>query len=54
LIIEKGTEGFGVGKKEDKMGIRSSDTHSLMFSDVKEPKEKRIGVDGFGVAFGSK
>jgi alkylation response protein AidB-like acyl-CoA dehydrogenase len=51
LIIEKGTEGFVVGKKEDKMGIRSSDTHSLMFSDVKVPKENRIGVDGFGFKF---
>ncbi|MDZ7936276.1 MAG: acyl-CoA dehydrogenase [Emticicia sp.] len=51
LIIEKGTEGFVVGKKEDKMGIRSSDTHSLMFSDVKVPKENRIGADGFGFKF---
>lgn len=51
LLIEKGTEGFVVGKKEDKMGIRSSDTHSLMFSDVKVPKENRIGEDGFGFKF---
>ena len=51
LIIEKGTEGFVVGKKEDKMGIRSSDTHSLMFTDVKVPKENRIGADGFGFKF---
>ncbi|WP_304236422.1 acyl-CoA dehydrogenase [Jiulongibacter sediminis] len=51
LIIEKGTEGFVVGKKEDKMGIRSSDTHSLMFSDVKVPKENRIGDDGMGFKF---
>ncbi len=51
LIIEKGAAGFVVGKKEDKMGIRSSDTHSLMFSDVKVPKENRIGVDGFGFKF---
>lgn len=51
LIIEKGTEGFVVGKKEEKMGIRSSDTHSLMFSDVKVPKTNRIGEDGFGFKF---
>ncbi len=51
LIIEKGTEGFIVGKKEDKMGIRSSDTHSLMFSDVKVAMENRIGEDGFGFKF---
>ena len=51
LIVEKGADGFVVGKKEDKMGIRASDTHSLMFSDVKVPKENRIGVDGFGFKF---
>jgi alkylation response protein AidB-like acyl-CoA dehydrogenase len=51
LIIEKGWDGFVVGKKEDKMGIRASDTHSLMFSDVKVPKENRIGPDGFGFKF---
>ncbi len=51
LIVEKGTEGFVVGKKEDKMGIRSSDTHSLMFTDVKVPKTNRIGGDGFGFKF---
>ena len=51
LIVEKGMEGFVVGKKEDKMGIRSSDTHSLMFTDVKVPKENRIGEDGFGFNF---
>ena len=51
LIIEKDYEGFVVGKKENKMGIRSSDTHSLMFSDVKVPKENRIGEDGFGFKF---
>ncbi|SOE21626.1 Acyl-CoA dehydrogenase [Spirosomataceae bacterium TFI 002] len=51
LIIEKGLDGFVVGKKEDKMGIRSSDTHSLMFTDVKVPKENRIGEDGFGFKF---
>lgn len=51
LIVEKGWEGFVVGKKEDKMGIRASDTHSLMFTDVKVPKENRIGADGFGFKF---
>lgn len=51
LIIEKGAAGFTVGKKEEKMGIRSSDTHSLMFSDVQVPKENRIGNDGFGFKF---
>ena len=51
LIVEKGWEGFVVGKKEDKMGIRASDTHSLMFTDVKVPKENRIGPDGFGFKF---
>jgi alkylation response protein AidB-like acyl-CoA dehydrogenase len=48
LIIEKDTPGFVVGKKEKKLGIRGSDTHSLMFTDVKVPKENRIGEDGFG------
>ncbi|MEQ9593698.1 MAG: acyl-CoA dehydrogenase [Cyclobacteriaceae bacterium] len=51
LIVEKGMEGFVVGKKEDKMGIRGSDTHSLMFSDVKVPKANRIGDEGFGFSF---
>lgn len=51
LIVEKGIPGFVVGKKEDKMGIRSSDTHSLLFTDVKIPKENRIGEDGFGFKF---
>lgn len=51
LIVEKGMEGFTVGPKEDKLGIRSSDTHSLMFQDVKVPKENRIGEDGFGFKF---
>ncbi|WP_448527964.1 acyl-CoA dehydrogenase [Raineya sp.] len=51
LIVEKGMEGFVVGKKEDKMGIRGSDTHSLMFTDVKVPKANRIGEDGFGFRF---
>ncbi len=51
LIIEKSMPGFTVGKKEDKMGIRGSDTHSLMFSDVKVPKANRIGEEGFGFTF---
>lgn len=51
LIVEKGMKGFVVGKKEDKMGIRGSDTHSLMFSDVKVPKANRIGDEGFGFTF---
>ena len=51
LIVEKGMEGFEVGKKEEKMGIRGSDTHSLHFTDVKVPKENRIGEDGFGFKF---
>lgn len=51
LIVEKDMEGFTVGKKEDKLGIRGSDTHSLMFTDVKVPKENRIGDDGFGFTF---
>ena len=54
LIIEKGTEGFVVGAKENKLGIRGSDTHSLMFNDVKVPKENRIGEDGFGFTFAMK
>lgn len=48
LIVEKDVEGFVVGPKENKLGIRGSDTHSLMFQDVKVPKENRIGEDGFG------
>ncbi len=51
LIVEKGMKGFVVGKKEDKMGIRGSDTHSLMFTDVKVPKANRIGEEGFGFTF---
>lgn len=48
LIIEKDTPGISLGPHEDKMGMRSSDTHSVMFNDVKVPKENRIGEDGFG------
>ena len=51
FIVEKGWEGFVIGKKEDKLGIRGSDTHSLMFTDVKVPVENRIGEDGFGFTF---
>jgi alkylation response protein AidB-like acyl-CoA dehydrogenase len=51
LILEKGMDGFVVGPKENKMGIRGSDTHSLMFTDVKVPKENRIGENGFGFKF---
>ncbi len=51
FIVEKGWAGFEIGLKEKKMGIRGSDTHSLMFTDVKVPKENRIGEDGFGFAF---
>lgn len=54
LIVEKGTPGFTIGPKENKLGIRSSDTHSLMFSDVIVPKENRIGEDGFGFKFAMK
>ena len=54
LIIEKGMDGFLVGPKENKLGIRGSDTHSLMFTDVKVPKENRIGEDGFGFKFAMK
>jgi len=51
FIVEKGWEGFEIGPKENKMGIRGSDTHSLFFNDVKVPKENRIGEDGFGFTF---
>ena len=54
LIVEKGMEGFSIGPKENKLGIRGSDTHSLMFTDVKVPKENRIGEDGFGFKFAMK
>jgi alkylation response protein AidB-like acyl-CoA dehydrogenase len=54
LIVEKGMEGFAVGTKENKLGIRGSDTHSLMFTDVKVPKENRLGEDGFGFKFAMK
>ncbi|HCY97891.1 MAG: acyl-CoA dehydrogenase [Polaribacter sp.] len=54
FIVEKGTAGFHVGPKEDKLGIRGSDTHTLQFNDVKVPKENRIGADGFGFKFAMK
>ncbi len=54
FIIEKNMDGFVVGSKENKLGIRGSDTHSLMFTDVKVPKENRIGEDGFGFSFAMK
>ncbi|MBK6643923.1 MAG: acyl-CoA dehydrogenase [Bacteroidetes bacterium] len=54
LIVEKGMPGFEVGLKENKLGIRGSDTHSLMFTDVKVPKANRIGEDGFGFKFAMK
>ena len=54
FIVEKSWEGVVVGKKEDKLGIRGSDTHSIMFQDVKVPKENRIGEDGFGFTFAMK
>ena len=54
LIVEKGSPGFEIGPKENKLGIRGSDTHSLIFNDVKVPKENRIGEDGFGFKFAMK
>ncbi len=54
FILEKGMPGFEVGPKEDKLGIRGSDTHTLNFNDVKVPKENRIGEDGFGFKFAMK
>ncbi len=54
LIVEKGMKGFEIGPKENKLGIRGSDTHSLNFNDVKVPKENRIGEDGFGFKFAMK
>jgi alkylation response protein AidB-like acyl-CoA dehydrogenase len=51
FIVERGYPGFVVGNKENKLGIRGSDTHSLMFTDVKVPKENRLGDEGFGFKF---
>lgn len=54
LIVERDMDGFVLGPKEQKLGIRGSDTHSLMFTDVKVPKENRIGEEGFGFKFAMK
>lgn len=54
FIVEKGWEGFDIGPKENKMGMRGSDTHQLQFTDVKIPKENRIGDDGMGFKFAMK
>lgn len=54
LIVDRHSPGISVGPHEDKMGMRSSDTHSVMFNDVKVPKENRIGEDGFGFKFAMK
>jgi alkylation response protein AidB-like acyl-CoA dehydrogenase len=54
FIVEKNWPGVSVGKKENKLGIRGSDTHSILFNDVKVPKENRIGEDGFGFVFAMK
>jgi alkylation response protein AidB-like acyl-CoA dehydrogenase len=54
IIVEKGADGFEIGPKENKLGIRGSDTHSLIFNDVKVSKENRIGGDGFGFKFAMK
>ena len=54
FILERGMPGFEVGPKENKLGIRGSDTHTLQFNDVKIPKENRIGNDGFGFKFAMK
>lgn len=54
LIVDRHAEGISLGPHEDKMGMRSSDTHSVMFTDVKVPKENRIGEDGFGFKFAMK
>jgi alkylation response protein AidB-like acyl-CoA dehydrogenase len=54
FIVESDWEGVTIGAKEDKLGIRSSDTHTIMYTDVKVPKENRIGEDGFGFKFAMK
>ena len=51
LIVERGQDGFVIGKKEDKMGIRGSDTHALMFNDVRVPVQNRVGIEGSGFSF---
>jgi len=54
FIVERDTPGFEIGPKENKLGIRGSDTHTLQFNDLKIPKENRIGEDGFGFKFAMK
>lgn len=54
FIVEKNWPGVVVGAKENKLGIRGSDTHTILFNDVKVPKENRIGEDGFGFKFAMK
>jgi alkylation response protein AidB-like acyl-CoA dehydrogenase len=54
LIVEKGMKGFDIGRKEDKLGIRASDTHTLLFNNVVVPKENRVGEDGSGFKFAMK
>lgn len=54
FLVEADWEGVAIGAKEDKLGIRSSDTHTIMYTDVKVPKENRIGEDGFGFKFAMK
>jgi alkylation response protein AidB-like acyl-CoA dehydrogenase len=54
FIVDKNSPGITLGPHEDKMGMRSSDTHSVMFNDVQVPKENRIGEDGFGFSFAMK
>jgi len=54
FIVERDWEGVAVGAKEDKLGVRASDTHTVMYTDVKVPKENRIGEDGFGFTFAMK
>ncbi len=54
LIVETDWDGVSIGAKEEKLGIRSSDTHTIMYSDVKVPKENRIGEEGFGFKFAMK
>jgi len=54
LIVEKNSPGVTVAAKENKLGIRGSDTHTILFNDVRVPKENRIGADGFGFTFAMK
>src|SRR5579872_4451633 len=54
FIVDKNSPGVSVGTKENKLGIRASDTHSISFNEVKVPKENRIGEDGFGFSFAMK